>query len=257
MPHTSPTRYAVVSCHVERPLDDLAWARFRALQRARPGGLAIAALVRPPDAAAGEDEQRWLERARETAAAGPFGHHVHWTSPTHARPTGGDPSERVRREGAWLREQGLAPTLFCGGGWYTDARVAAACADLGYVDCTPRARRPGYLPADAAWAELDVPAAVSLPGGRSLRCVPTTHALGDLASALLRPAGPAEDVVHVYFHDTDLLHRPRRSGLVWALRLLARRRRAADLDALAAGDTITTQRTWQDVARGGAAIPQT
>ena len=45
----SPERYAVVSCHVERPLDDAVWTRFAALQEARPAGFAIAALVRPAD----------------------------------------------------------------------------------------------------------------------------------------------------------------------------------------------------------------
>ena len=63
-----------------------------------------------------------------------------------ARPRAPD-GRRHRRsacsqEGRRLRELGLAPTLFCGGGWYTDADVAEACAELGYVDCTPRARRP-------------------------------------------------------------------------------------------------------------------
>jgi len=42
----SPKRYAVVSCHVERPLDDRVWARFAALQNLRPGGFAIAAMER-------------------------------------------------------------------------------------------------------------------------------------------------------------------------------------------------------------------
>ena len=139
MPPTTPERYAVVSCHVERPLDDAVWSAFGALQLRRPGGLAIAALMRPPDAAAGEtDEERWLERAREAAARGPLGHHTHFTSPTHARPTDGDTGPRVLREGAWLRERGLAPSVFCGGGWYTDRSVALACAELGYADCTPR-----------------------------------------------------------------------------------------------------------------------
>ena len=50
------------------------WALFAALQERRPGGFRIAALMRPPDAEAGEDEQRWLARAREAAARGPFGH---------------------------------------------------------------------------------------------------------------------------------------------------------------------------------------
>src|SRR3954470_12861320 len=155
MSATSPERYVVVSCHVERLVDDRVWAAYEELVRRRPGGFAIASLVRPPDPAAGEDEDTWLARARELVASGaPFGHHTHWTSPTHARPTGGDPAERVAAEGGWLRERGLAPRLFCGGGWYTDAGVAEAVASLGYADCTPRATRPGYLPAEACWAEL-------------------------------------------------------------------------------------------------------
>ena len=138
MPPTTPERYAVASCHVERPLDDRVWSAFAALQERRPGGLSIAALIRPPDAVAGEhDDERWLARAREAAERGPLGHHVHFTSPTHARPTGDPTGERVQREGLWLREHGLRPTLFCGGGWYTDHTVALACAELGYADCTP------------------------------------------------------------------------------------------------------------------------
>ena len=85
---TSRERYAVVSCHVERPLDDPVWTRFAALQEARPGGFAIAALVRPADPAFDEDEARWVDRAREAAKRGPLGHHTHWTAPDHARPTG-------------------------------------------------------------------------------------------------------------------------------------------------------------------------
>ena len=34
----------MVSCHVERPLDDRVWAAFAELQEQRPGGLSIAAL---------------------------------------------------------------------------------------------------------------------------------------------------------------------------------------------------------------------
>ena len=203
MPPTTPERYAVVSCHVERPLDDRVWAAFAALQERRPGGLAIAALMRPPDAAAGEhDDETWLRRAHEAASRGPLGHHTHFTSPTHARPTGGDPGERVRREGAWLAERGVSPTLFCGGGWYTDSGVARACADLGYADCTPRTTRPPYLPPDAAWAELDSPARIEVDGS-TLCAVPTSHGAGDLARALARPGLPPR--VHAYFHDTDLV----------------------------------------------------
>jgi hypothetical protein len=187
---------AVVSCHVERPLDDAAWARFDALQQRRPGGFDVIALVRPPDPAFGEDEERWLERAQRAAARAPFGLHTHWTSPTHARPTGGDPAERVRRETAWLRDHGLAPVYFCGGGWYTDTSVEAAVRDLGLVDCTPRS------------------------GRASPEALPTTHSLGALARVALRRL---PGYVHVYFHDYDLLDARRRLALVASLAVLGRR----------------------------------
>src|SRR5256884_9673858 len=108
MPHTRDIlhgRYAVVSCHVERPLDDEVWRRSAALQKRRPGRFAIAALMRPPSD--GEDEARWLERAREAQSHGPFGLHTHWTAPDHARPTAGDPGALVREQGDWLRGVGL------------------------------------------------------------------------------------------------------------------------------------------------------
>ncbi|HLG09038.1 MAG TPA: hypothetical protein VI409_10270 [Gaiellaceae bacterium] len=245
----SRERYAVVSCHVERPLDDGVWARFSALQVRRPGGFAIAALVRPADAAAGEDESRWLGRAREAAARGPLGHHTHWTAPDHARPTGGGAGERVRAEGRRLREAGVAPTLFCGGGWYADVDVAEACAELGYVDCTSRAARPPYLPQGERWASLDTPARVRLPSGRVLHAIPTTHSLGDLARALMR-RGSLPRVVHVYFHDTDLLDRHRRAMLRVLLPLLARRAEPIDLDVLVGVLAPNAPEVrWADVAR--------
>lgn len=254
MPPTTTERYAVVSCHVERPLDDVVWAAFADLQERRPGGLAIAALMRPPDASAGEtDDGTWLARARDAAARGPLGHHTHFTSPTHARPTGGPTGERVLSEGTWLREHGLAPTLYCGGGWYTDRSVALACAELGYTDCTPRATRPPYLPDGAAWAELDRPAQVDL-GERTVMAVPTTHGAGDLARALARPGLPAS--VHTYFHDTDLVDRRRRILILTVLTLLGRRRQPTDIDRVAAA-VHGSSRSWADVARGEAAASPT
>lgn len=230
----SPKRYAVVSCHVERLLDDRVWERFAALQQARPGGFAIAALIRPPDPAAGEDAGVWLARAREATGRGPFGHHTHWTAPGHARPTDDlDPAARVRGESVWLREQGLEPTLFCGGGWYSDLGVAEACADLGYVDCTSTAYRPAYLPPDAPRLGLAAPARVVLPSGARLLELPSTHSLGMLAREVLAPSGLQSELVHVHFHDTDLVDTRRQHALTWALRTLAKRRQAADLDTLA------------------------
>jgi hypothetical protein len=184
----------VVSCHLERPLDDEAWRRFDSLRRR----FETIALVRPPDPAYGEDEERWLERARSIEL---LGLHTHWTSPTHARPTGGDPAGRVRREAEWLRERGLEPRWFCGGGWYSDDAVSATVAELGLVDCTPRAGVPS-------------------PG-----VLPTTHSVGELARALLRPLPP---YVHAYFHDYDLLGTSRRIALVASLRVLGMRKTALD-----------------------------
>jgi hypothetical protein len=245
---TSRERYAVVSCHVERPLDDAVWTRFAALQRARPGGFSIAALVRPADPDAGEDEQMWIERAEAAASRGPFGHHTHWTAPDHARPTGDATGVRVQEEGRAIRARGLAPTLFCGGGWYTDVEVAEACAELGYVDCTLRAHRPSYLSAGERWASLSTPANIELPSGLTLGAIPTTHSLGDLARSLARRELPP--VVHVYFHDTDLLDRRRRTLLSVVLRLLARRTHVSDLDTLSAQLLPDAPRiAWDDVAR--------
>jgi hypothetical protein len=193
---------ALVSCHVERPLDDDAWRRFDALQRSRPGGFDVIALIRPPDPAHGEDEGRWLERARLAASRAPLGLHTHWTSPSHARPTGGDPAARVRAEAAWMRERGLDPVLFCGGGWYSDDGVRAAVSELGLIDCTPRSGTPA-------------------PG-----VLPTTHSLGALARA-----APFQlpRYVHAYFHDYDLLDAFRRSALAVSLGILGRRREQLDV----------------------------
>ena len=219
-------RYAVVSCHVERPLDDRVWERFSRLQSRFP----IAALMRPPDESAGEDPKRWLERARFAAAQGPLGHHTHWGGPGQARPVNGDPAERVLREGTWLREQGLSPTLFCGGGWYLDAGVASAAAELGYADCTATAFRPRYLDPGAPRLEARTPCRATLPDGGELLELPTTHSLGMLARAL---AGRLPGYVHAYFHDSDLIDRLRATTLEASLYFLALRAKRRDLDELA------------------------
>jgi hypothetical protein len=226
--------YAAVSCHVERPLDDECWSRFLAVQGKRPGGFRIAALMRPPDAGAGEDGERWLARARSAAERGPLGHHTHFVSPTHARPAAPAPehAERVRREAEWMAARGLAATLFCAGGWYLDAPVAEAVAEAGYVDCSATAFRPRYLDVDAPRAEAAAPVRVTLPSGERLLELPSTHSLGMASRAVLRPTFGSR-VVHVYFHDTDLLPARRRHALTSTLALLGRRCRPIDLDELA------------------------
>jgi hypothetical protein len=247
MPHTRGKRYAVVSCHVERPLDDRCWSLFSALQARHPGGFRITALMRPPDPGAGEDERLWLERARVAAAHGQLGHHTHFVSPGHARPIAGGPenAERVRREAAWLREAGLAPSLFCGGGWYLDESVAAVLAELGYADSTATAFRPTYLPPGARRLQLSERAWLSLADGRRLLELPTTHSLGMAARALF---GPLPGHLHVYFHDTDLLSACRRAALLAVLAVLGRRCTPTDVGALVAEPAPL--RRFSEVASG-------
>ena len=222
---------AVVSCHVEQPLDDRVWSAFSDLQARRPGGFEIAALMRPPDRESGESESLWLARARILAARGPFGLHTHWGGPAHARPTGGNPAGLVREQVAWLDERGLRPSLFAGGGWYMDEEVAAALAELGVADCTATAFQPSYLEPGAARLALAEPATLRV-GKASLRELPATHSLGMAARAAI---GRLPTYVHVYFHDTDLLDAGRRRALAWALRVIGRRRRRERLDRLHGG----------------------
>jgi hypothetical protein len=248
------TRYAFASCHVERPLDDRVWAAFARFQARRPGGFVVAALMRPPDPGAGEDEARWVARAREAAARGPLGHHTHWGGETQARPVDGEPAGRVRREADWIRSQGLEPRFFCGGGWYMDAAVAEAAADLGYVDATATAYRQTYLADDAPRVSVAQPSWLRLDSGRRLLELPATHSVGMLARALARPLPP---VVHVHFHDWDLLDRRRAAALAASLRVLRLRRRpldlarAAELAARDAPDVLFRQaRGIESPARG-------
>jgi hypothetical protein len=63
--------------------------------------------------------------------------------------------------------------------------------------------------------------------------LPSTHSLGMLAREVLAPGGLRAELVHVHFHDTDLVDARRRLALTWALRVLAKRRQATDLDTLA------------------------
>ena len=151
-------------------------------------------------------------------------------------------------EGSRLRELGLAPTLFCGGGWYTDEEVAEACAELGYVDCTVRASRPTYLATGERWASLAAPARVRLSPNRVVRSIPTTHSVGELARALARPRSLPRHV-HVYFHDTDLLRRKYRSLLAVLLPALSRVAVPTDLDVLATSLDSAPEIPWADVAR--------
>jgi hypothetical protein len=213
-------RYAVVSCHAESPLDDRVWAAFERLLRRRPGGFAVTPFLRPPDLAAGEREDVWLERARIAESLAPLGHHTHWGGPSTARPLAHiDPVATVRGEAVWLRERGLEPRFFCGGGWYLDAGLAEALGELGYVDCTATTFRQSYLDEGAPRLQVAAPARLRLPSGATLLELPATHSLGMLARGLLRLRGP----VHLHFHDWELVDRRRAVAVEALLRLLGLR----------------------------------
>lgn len=250
MPHTDDKRYAVVSCHVERPLDDACWELFSSFQSSKPGGFQVAALVRPPDQTAGEDQDLWLERARIAAAQGPFGHHTHFVGPCHARPDTPSPehADRVRAEASWLRERGLEPRFFCGGGWYIDEAVAEVLAELDYVDCTGTAFRPSYLEAAAPRLAVGSPLWLELASGRRLLELPATHSIGMAARAAFGGLG---GYVHVYFHDSDLLDRSRRTALKLALGVLSRRANVSDLEALSRAHEGAPTLSFGQAAEGG------
>ena len=129
-----------------------------------------------------------------------------------------------------MREQGLEPRFFCGGGWYIDEEVAAVVAEVGYADCTGIAFVPSYLPEDEPLLAADEPLWLTLSTGQRLLELPATHSLGMAARGA---TGSLPRYVHVYFHDTDLLSRKRRLALYFALELLSRRCEVTDLDSAA------------------------
>ena len=173
MPHTTRKRYAVVSCHVERPLDDEVWARFSALQQRRPGGFAIAALMRPADAAAGEDEA-------SVARASAGGRRARPARSPHAldgsRPRA--PYGRADRASACSQRAGGCASS-------GSHRRSSAAAVGTPTSRSPRpapssatwtarraTRRPPYLAPGEAWASLAEPARIRLPSGRLLAADP-------------------------------------------------------------------------------------
>lgn len=238
-------RYAVVSCHVERPLDDRVWAAFARLQARAPGGFRIAALMRPPDPDAAEDEQVWLGRAREAERHGPLGHHTHFGGVEQARPKGHDPVERFRAERAWLTANGVEPRFYCGGGWYMDEPLAREVAAAGYADCSATTLPLPWLGPGEPRLELAEPARLDL-GAAELLELPTTHSLG----SAIRSLGRLPARVHVHFHDWELADRRRRLALTALLGLLGRLRPAVDLAELAAEAADAPRRLFRSALRG-------
>jgi hypothetical protein len=235
-------RYAVVSCHVERPLDDAVWLAFESLLRRRPGGFVVTPFMRPPHEESGEDGAAWLRRASRAAALAPLGHHTHWGGPTQARPAGDvDAAGAVRREIEWLRARALTPRYFCGGGWYLDEPLATTLAEHGYVDCTATTFRQRYLGLGAPRLQVDGPRRLRLPSGNTLLELPATHSLGMLARRFLRLPW----AVHLHFHDWELVDRRRATAIELLLRTLGVRRRVLTIAQLAEAAADAPEVDWQ------------
>ena len=225
-------RYAVVSCHVERPLDDRTWDAFCRLQERPPGGFRIAAFIRPPDEDAGEDVDEWRVRAAEASARGPLGHHTHWGRPRagaaeRRRPGRAGASRRRARSRARPAARVLLRRRL------VHRRVGRRRGGRARLR---RLHRDGvqavYLDDGAPRLSAAEPCFLELGDGRRLLELPTTHTLGMLARGALRLRVPDSPRVHLYFHDSDLLDRRRRLALAAVLGLLARQGRLADLESV-------------------------
>jgi hypothetical protein len=247
MANVKSARHAVVSCHVERPLDDRVWQAFESLLRRRPGGFVVTPLLRPPHAASGEREERWLERAQRASQLAPLGHHTHWGGPSRARPPADvDAAALVREEAEWFRGRDLDPGFFCGGGWYFDEPTAETLASFGYVDCTATTFRQKYLRDGAPRLQLDGPKRLTLPSGAMLLELPATHSLGMLARGLHR----LPDLVHVHFHDWELVDRRRAVAIEALLRWLRVFRSPLRIDQLAERAAAAPELAWEAATIG-------
>jgi hypothetical protein len=248
----SLSRAAIASCHVERPLDDGVWRLVSKLLRGGTHAFPMLALMRPPEK--DESETKWLDRARFAAAAGTLGHHTHYVSATTARPeaTTVEHARLVERQATWMRDAGLTPTVFCGGGWYVDERILEVISDFGYSDCTATGFRPRYLANGATRLSVSEPVRIKLSDSRSVLEFPATHSLGMAVRAILRGELPSYRPVHVYFHDTDLVSRARRVAIMAVLSVLSRTRQAVSLDELVPEVAMTARSvSVRDVLRNG------
>ena len=143
------------------------------------------------------------------------------------------PRRSCASKDAGSTRSGSGPPSSAAAAGTSTTKSLAAVADLGYADCTATAFRPGYLEPGAPHLQLEEPVWLELGDGRRLLEVPTTHSIGMLARGLLGPF--RRQIVHAYFHDTDLLDRRRAAALRVGLRFLGMKRTVTDLDALQRG----------------------
>ena len=133
---------AIVSCHLEQPLRDDTWARFDELQRRRPGGFDVIALMRPPDAAYGEDDERWLDARAHRVAARPV-RLAHALDEPDACASDRRRSGRAGAEGGGVAARaGARAAVLLRRRLVHRRRGARTVRELGLVDCTERGGGP-------------------------------------------------------------------------------------------------------------------
>ena len=180
MPHIAHTRYAdgvarSSRCHVERPLDDAVWARFRALLRRRPAGSGSPrSSARPTPSRRGRGSAGSSGRARRSTLAVRAPHALD-VADARAADRAAIPAARVRRELDWLRAQGLDAALLLRRRLVHGRDVRRRSPRPG-SPTAPR-RRSRCRTAAAAWSTAPQPG-----------LLPATHTLGMLARAVA-PAG--------------------------------------------------------------------
>ena len=253
MPHTGSIlhgRYAVVSCHVERPL------RRRGVAPLRAAAAAAARRLRDrgADAAAGGRGGRGaLARACPRGASSSARSACTRTGP---RPTTRGRRAATRPRSCASRASGCArpastSRLFCGGGWYIDAEVARGRRGARLRGLHGDGVPPVYLERGAPHLQLQEPAWLEL-GSRRAPARAADDALDRDARARRARARSGGQVVHAYFHDTDLLDRRRAAALRVGLAFLGLKRTATDLRELQRGLRPRTRCRSRTAAREAA-----
>ena len=253
MPHTTGKRYAVVSCHVERPLDD---ERVGALLGA-PGAPAGRVRDRGADAAGRRRGRRGrgaLGRAgagsrRARPARAP---HALDRARSRAARRATEPARACsRREGGCASSASRRRCSAAAAG--TRTRRSPRPAPSSATSTARRARRAAVPRRRGALGIARGAGARSAFAERVCSAIPTTHSLGDLARALARPRSLPRCRPRVLPR-----HRPvtggDRSLLAVLLPLLSRLATPTDLDALAASLEDRARGRVADGRAGSAAV---
>jgi hypothetical protein len=115
------------------------------------------------------------------------------------------------------------------------------------VDCSATTFRQSYLDDAAPRLQLAGPRRVRLPSGALLLELPATHSPGMLARRLLNLDG----LVHLHFHDWELVDRRRSLMLHTVLRALRLRRRPLAIDELANLAANAPEIAWREATIAG------